>query len=75
MLQLERRTLSAVRDFLFDIFPATFHNWRRSPPSATWGSAEPWRQEPTYVSSFVRYYTNMLLHLSSYGDNSLGSQL
>jgi hypothetical protein len=27
--------LSAVHDCLFNIFAATLHNWRPSPPSAT----------------------------------------
>jgi hypothetical protein len=35
---------SAVRDCLFNIFTATLHIWRPSPPSATWGRAMPWWQ-------------------------------
>jgi hypothetical protein len=35
---------SAVRDCLFNIFAATIHTWRPSPPSATWGRAMPWWQ-------------------------------
>jgi hypothetical protein len=34
--------LLAVRDYLFNIFAATLHTWRLSPPSATWGLAMPW---------------------------------
>jgi hypothetical protein len=40
--KLEGHPLSAVRDCLFNIFAATFHIWRPSPPSATWGRAMPW---------------------------------
>jgi hypothetical protein len=36
---LQKHPLSAVRDCLFNIFPATLHIWRPSPPSATWGGA------------------------------------
>jgi hypothetical protein len=33
--KLEDHPLSAVRDCLFNMFPATLHIWRPSPPSAT----------------------------------------
>jgi hypothetical protein len=33
--KLEDHPLSAVRDCLFNIFTASLHNWRVSPPSAT----------------------------------------
>jgi hypothetical protein len=42
--KLEDHTLSAVRDFLFNIFAATLYIWRPSPPSANWGRAMPWWQ-------------------------------
>jgi hypothetical protein len=42
--KLEDHPLSAVRDCLFNIFAATLHTWRPSPPSATWGRAMPWWQ-------------------------------
>jgi hypothetical protein len=42
--ELEDHSLSAARDCLFNIFAATLHIWRASPPSATWGRAMPWRQ-------------------------------
>jgi hypothetical protein len=42
--KLEDHSLSAVRDCLFNIFAATLHIWRPSPPSATWGRAMPWWQ-------------------------------
>jgi hypothetical protein len=42
--KLEGHPLSAVRDCLFNIFAATLHIWRPSPPSATWGRAMPWWQ-------------------------------
>jgi hypothetical protein len=42
--KLEDHPLSAVRDCLFNIFAATLHTWRASPPSATWGRAMPWWQ-------------------------------
>jgi hypothetical protein len=39
--KLEDRPLSAVHDCLFNMFAATIHMWRPSPPSATWGRAMP----------------------------------
>jgi hypothetical protein len=39
---MEDHPLSAVRDCLFNIFAASLHTWRASPPSATWGRAMPW---------------------------------
>jgi hypothetical protein len=33
--KLEDHTLSAVRDYLFNIFAAALQKWRESPPSAT----------------------------------------
>jgi len=39
--KLEDHRLSAVRDFLFNVFVATLHTWRPSPPSATRGCAMP----------------------------------
>jgi hypothetical protein len=42
--KLEDHALSAVRDCLFNIFAGSLHNWRASPPSATWGRAMPWWQ-------------------------------
>jgi hypothetical protein len=42
--KLEDHPLSALRDCLFNIFAATLHTWRASPPSATWGRAMPWWQ-------------------------------
>jgi hypothetical protein len=42
--KLEDHPLSAVSDCLFNIFAASLHNWRASPPSATWGRAMPWWQ-------------------------------
>jgi hypothetical protein len=41
--------LSAVRDFLFNIFAATLHICRPSPPSATWGRAMPWWQRTDLI--------------------------
>jgi hypothetical protein len=40
--KLEDLPLSAVRDCLFNIFAATLHTWRPSPPSATWGRVMLW---------------------------------
>jgi hypothetical protein len=40
--KLEGHPLSAVRDCLFNIFAATLHIWKPSPPSATGGRAMPW---------------------------------
>jgi hypothetical protein len=42
--KLEDHPLSAIRNCLFNIFAATLHTWRASPPSATWGHATPWWQ-------------------------------
>jgi hypothetical protein len=42
--KLEGHPLSAVRDCLFNIFAATLHTWRVSPPSATWGRDMLWWQ-------------------------------
>jgi hypothetical protein len=42
--KLEDHPLSAVRDCLFNICPATLHIWRPSPPSANLGHAMPWWQ-------------------------------
>jgi hypothetical protein len=41
---LEDHPLSDVRDCLFNIFAATFHIWRLSFPSASWGRAMTWWQ-------------------------------
>jgi hypothetical protein len=40
----EDHHLSTVHDCLFNIFAATLHTWRASPPSATWGRAMLWWQ-------------------------------
>jgi hypothetical protein len=37
--RLDDRPLSAVRDYLFNIFAASLHTWRASSPSATGGRA------------------------------------
>jgi len=42
--QLKDYPLAAVRDYLINIFTATFHAWRLSPPSATREHAMPWWQ-------------------------------
>jgi hypothetical protein len=42
--KLEDHLLSALRYSLFNMFAATLHIWRPSPPSATWGRAMPWWQ-------------------------------
>jgi hypothetical protein len=41
-LKLEDHPLSASRDCLFNVFAATVHIWRPTPPSATWGRAMLW---------------------------------
>jgi hypothetical protein len=45
--KLENHPLSASRYCLLNIFTAALHIRRPSPPSATWGRAMPWWQEPT----------------------------
>jgi hypothetical protein len=42
--KLEDHPLTAVRDCLYNIFAATLHIWRPSPPTATWGLTMPWWQ-------------------------------
>jgi hypothetical protein len=42
--KLEDHPLLAVCDCLFNIFAATLHTWRASPPSTTLGCAMPWKQ-------------------------------
>jgi hypothetical protein len=42
--KLADHPLSALRNCLFNIFAATLHICRPSPPSATWGRAMPWWQ-------------------------------
>jgi hypothetical protein len=44
-LKLKDHHLLAVRDCVFNIFAATLHNWRPSPPSTTEGRAMPWWHE------------------------------
>jgi hypothetical protein len=47
--------LSAVRDFLFNIFAATLHTWRMSRPPATWGRAmQSW--QGTHLTWKVQIY-------------------
>jgi hypothetical protein len=41
-LKLEDHPFSTVSDRLFNTAAATFHIWRPSPSSATWGRAMPW---------------------------------
>jgi hypothetical protein len=38
----EDHPLSALRDYLFNIFAATLHNWRPSPPPDIQGRAVQW---------------------------------
>jgi hypothetical protein len=45
--KLEDHLLLTVRDCLFNIFSATLHIWRLSPPSVTRGRCMPWWQGPT----------------------------
>jgi hypothetical protein len=40
--KLEELPLSAVSNCLFNIFSATLHTWRPSPPISSWGRAMPW---------------------------------
>jgi hypothetical protein len=47
--KMEDHFSSAVFDSVFNIFAATLHIWRPSPPSATWGRAMPWWQR-TYLT-------------------------
>jgi hypothetical protein len=62
--KLEDHPLSAVRNCLCNIFAASLHIWRPSPPSATWGRAMPWWQGtpvfqpsmPTLVTSSVHFF-------------------
>jgi hypothetical protein len=51
--KLEHRSLSAVRNCLFNIFTATLRIWRPSPPSATRGRAMPWWQGSAWCPAYV----------------------
>jgi hypothetical protein len=53
--KLEDHSSSAVRDCSFNIFAATLHIWRPSPPSATWGSAMPWWKGTHLTWSHLRH--------------------
>jgi len=46
--------LSAVSDWLFNIFAATVRIWRLSTPSATWKRAIPWWQGHWHLCSWSR---------------------
>jgi hypothetical protein len=52
--KLEDIPLSAVHDCLLNMFAATHHIWRPSPPLIKRGSAMPCRQGPTYYGSGFR---------------------
>jgi hypothetical protein len=56
--KLEDHPLSDVRDCLFNIFEASLHNCRASPPSATWGRTMPWWQG-----------THLIINIYSLGEN------
>jgi hypothetical protein len=58
--KLEGHPWSAVRDCLFNIFAATLHIWRPSPPSATWGRAMPWWQGTHLTCSYGTILTKIL---------------
>jgi hypothetical protein len=66
--KLEDHPLSAVRDCLFNIFAATLHIWRPSPPSATWGRAMPWWQG-THLTWIMKlhFLINLVSHFSKLG--------
>jgi hypothetical protein len=53
--QLEDHPSWAVCDFLFNIFAATLHIWRPSPPSTAWGRTMPWWQG-THLTWLSPYY-------------------
>jgi hypothetical protein len=50
-LKLEDQFLSAVRVYVFNIFAATLHSWRPSPPSATRGRTVQ-RWQGTHLTRF-----------------------
>jgi hypothetical protein len=56
--KLEDHPLSAVRDCLFNIFAATFHIWRPSPPYATWGRAMWW--QGTHLTCLISWWLENL---------------
>jgi hypothetical protein len=56
--KLEDHSLSAVRDYLFNIFAATVHICRPSPASATWGRAMSWWQGTQHVPLQVQIILN-----------------
>jgi hypothetical protein len=59
--KLEDHPLSAVRDCLFNIFAATLHIWRPSPPSTTWGRAMPWWQGTHLTWNLNAYHCKIKL--------------
>jgi hypothetical protein len=65
--KLEDHPLSAVHDCLFNIFAATLHIWRPSPPSATWGRAMPWWQGTHLTWTRIGFLTNLLRVLCEWG--------
>jgi hypothetical protein len=60
--KLEDHPLSALRDFLFNTFESTLHNWRPSPPSAARGCTVPLWHGPSKTDNrmtnrYVTFYT------------------
>jgi hypothetical protein len=74
--KLENHPLSAVRDCLFNVFTATLHIWRPSPPSATWRTRhvmvtrDPPDMESTYyainMTSALQTYINLQIQRNLY---------
>jgi hypothetical protein len=63
----EDHPLSTVRDCLFNIFAATLHIWRPSPPSATWRHAMVWWQG----THLVRCLSNLRVSISELTGSNL----
>jgi hypothetical protein len=61
--KLVDHTLWAVDNCLFDIFLATLHIWRLSPPSLTWGHAMV-TKDPLNVGAFVSVLENFIVPAS-----------
>jgi hypothetical protein len=62
--KLEDQPLSAVRDCLYSIFAAAFHNWRASTPFSTWGRVMPWWQGTnlTWIDIIYRERLKQIRH-------------
>jgi hypothetical protein len=64
--KLKYHPLSAVHDYLFNIFTPTLHTWRVSPSSVTWGRAMSWWQgiHLTWSTVHLIAYNQKISHIA-----------